>query len=63
MNVAENIRKERLSKNWTQTDLAEAIGTSQQQIARYETEARDVPVKVLIKIANALEVEPSKLFL
>ena len=46
----------RLAKGLTQAQLAEAVGTTQGQIARWETGARNPKVPALAKIAQALGV-------
>ena len=48
-----NIADARLEKGWSQKDLAEKIGTSQQQIARYES-GTEVRANVLIQLSRAL---------
>lgn len=46
----------RAAKGWSQSDLAKRIGTSQQQIARYESGENDVKSSVLVKLSSALGV-------
>ena len=46
----------RLAKGITQAQLAEAVGTTQGQIARWETGARNPKVPALAKLAQALGV-------
>lgn len=55
------IAKARAAKGWTQTDLAKAIGTTQQQIARYESKENDIKSSVLMKMSEALDVSVSYL--
>lgn len=55
------IAEARLAKGWSQTELAKKIGTTQQQIARYESNENDVKASVLIKLSNALDVTISYL--
>ena len=55
------IAEARIAKGWTQSELAEKIGTTQQQIARYESGANDVKSSVLIKMSSALDVTLSYL--
>ena len=50
------IAEARTAKGWTQSDLAKKIGTTQQQIARYESGENDVKASVLVKMSNALDV-------
>lgn len=55
------IAEARRAKGWSQTDLAKRIGTTQQQIARYESGANDVKSSVLLKMSCALGVTISYL--
>lgn len=48
------IAEARIAKGWSQQKLAEKIGTTQQQIARYESGTNDVKASVLIKLSGAL---------
>lgn len=50
------IAEARNAKGWSQADLAKKIGTSQQQIARYESGDNDVKSSVLVKLSSALGV-------
>jgi transcriptional regulator with XRE-family HTH domain len=45
----------RKKKNWSQTDLANAVGITYAQIGRYETKGAQPSAEVLKKIANALD--------
>ena len=47
----------RKSKSLSQTDLANKIKTSQQQLSRYENGTRQIPVDKLVEIAIALDVD------
>ena len=51
----------RNAKGWSQKDLAKKIGTTQQQIARYESGANDVKSSVLLKLSTARGVTVSYL--
>ena len=51
----------RNAKGWSQKDLAKKIGTTQQQIARYESGTNDVKSSVLLKLSAALGVTVSYL--
>lgn len=51
----------RNAKGWSQRDLAERIGTTQQQIARYENGSNDLKSSVLLKLSSALGVTISYL--
>ena len=55
------IAEARIAKGWTQKDLAKKIGTTQQQIARYESGDTDVKSSVLVKMSNAMGVTISYL--
>lgn len=55
------IAEARMAKGWTQSDLAKKIGTTQQQIARYESDDNDVKGGALVKISQALGVTISYL--
>ena len=55
------IAEARMAKGWTQADLAKKIGTTQQQIARYESDDNDVKGGALVKISQALGVTISYL--
>lgn len=56
-----HIRQIRERKNLSQQDLADDCGISKSQIARIERAKINTTVKTLVKIANALEVEPKEL--
>lgn len=49
----------RTAKGWSQKQLADAIGTSQQQIARFEAQGSDIKSSVLVKLSDALGVSVS----
>lgn len=61
MNTGELIREQRHYKGLTQKQLAEAIGASEPSIRLYELGKRTPSEDVLVKIANALEVNPAAL--
>lgn len=54
-NYGIKIAEAREAKGWSQTVLGEKIGTSQQQIARYES-GTDVKASTLVKLSKALDV-------
>ena len=54
--VANKIRKLREEKNITQQELAEAIGTTQQSIARYESGEREADQNILYSLAEYFKV-------
>ena len=51
------IAQARLAKGWTQTQLAEAMGISQQQVQKWESGQRKPKMKALMKIADVLNVD------
>ena len=55
------IAQARMAKGWSQAELAKRIGSTQQQVARYESAENDVKSSVLIKMSNALGVTVSYL--
>lgn len=50
------IAEARIAKGWSQAELAKKIGTTQQQIARYESGENDVKSSVILKLSSALGV-------
>jgi len=54
--MAERIKKIRKQKGFSQTELGERIGVSQQVITNYERGMREPNIKTLLKIAGALDV-------
>lgn len=55
------IAEARIAKGWSQQDLADKMGTTQQTIQRYEAGARDIKSSVLIKLSATLGVTISYL--
>ena len=55
------IAEARVAKGWSQQDLADRMGTTQQTIQRYESGARDIKASVLIKLSATLNVTLSYL--
>lgn len=54
--------KARISRGWTQTDLANALMIKPQQIQRYEADDYcTANLSTLIRVANALELDLTKL--
>lgn len=51
----------RLARGLTQTQLAEAIDSSQRAISRYETIAEFPPTHVVVELARALDVTTDEL--
>lgn len=54
--LGERIAQLRKEQNQTQAQLAEAIGTTQQQVASYEVARLRVPASMLPRLARALGV-------
>ncbi|RKR09846.1 DNA-binding XRE family transcriptional regulator [Flavobacterium sp. 90] len=61
-NLGIHIRQMREKKNMSQQDLANDSGIPKSQVARIERAKVNTTVKTLVKIANALHVEPKELF-
>lgn len=55
------IAEARAAKGWSQQQLADAIGATQQSIQRYESGARDIKTSVILKLSSALGVTVSYL--
>ncbi|HBH50208.1 MAG TPA: transcriptional regulator [Bacteroidales bacterium] len=56
MNFGERLKKARLEKGFSKSDLAKEIGVHYSQIGRYEDKGANPAADVLAKLANALEV-------
>jgi transcriptional regulator with XRE-family HTH domain len=61
MTAGQNIKAAREMAGISQTELAERIGTTRQQIGKYETGTQDMTVERMLRIAAALGVEPNTL--
>lgn len=62
MSVGQKVRMLREEKNLSQDDLAKAVGyKTRSSIAKIESGDSDPSQKMLLKIANALEVSPADL--
>lgn len=61
MRSSEKIKNSRLQAGLTQKELAKRLGTSQQNIAQYESGKRVPKIETLQKIANALNVSVNEL--
>lgn len=55
--MGERIASLRKARNLTQTQLAEALGISQQMVASYEVGRRRIPVSMLQALAKALSAD------
>ena len=54
--IGENIKRVRKEKNLTQKELAEKVGTTQQNLAQYENGKRNPKIGTVSRIASALKV-------
>ncbi len=61
--IGHNIRDARNALGLTQTELANRVGVSQQQIARWENDANMPNMLNIMNLAEALEIESSELML
>ncbi len=57
--VGNRIKERRETLGISQSDLADAIGTSQNQVSRYERGASDPTSEMLLKLASALGTSPN----
>ncbi len=60
--IGKRIARRRKQLNITQSDLAEAINVSYQQVQKYETGITNISVEKLIDIAVALKMEVAYFF-
>jgi len=60
-NLGIHIRQLREKKGMSQQDLADDCGITQNQVGRIERAEINTTVKTLVKIANALDIEPKNL--
>ena len=60
MNVKEILRKHlvelREKNSWTQSEIASRLNISQRTYSHYENGSRNIPLEVLVDIANLYEV-------
>ncbi|MBZ4041541.1 helix-turn-helix domain-containing protein [Flavobacterium hibisci] len=61
VNLGIHIRQLREKKGLSQQGLADDCGITKSQISRIEVATINTTVKTLVKIANALDVEPKQL--
>lgn len=59
---ASNVKKYRIKQNISQEKLAELSGLHRTYICDIESEKRNISIKNIEKIAQALKVEPFQLF-
>lgn len=55
------IAEARTAKGWSQSEFAKRLGTTQQQVARYESGENDVKSSIIVKMSNVLGVTISYL--
>lgn len=60
--LGDRIRRYRLSKGLTQTELGKRVAVSQRVITYYEVRGVSPPPELLVKIADVLEVSTDALF-
>jgi transcriptional regulator with XRE-family HTH domain len=60
-NLGIHIRQIRERKNLSQQNLADMCNSPKSTIARIERAEMNTSIKTLVKIANALEIEPKQL--
>ena len=56
MNLGESIYKNRIKKNWSQTDLAEELDVSRQSVSKWENNTAIPDLDKLIKMSSLFEV-------
>jgi len=61
LQFGKKVRKLRLSKEWSQEDLAEAAQLDRTYIGGVERGERNISLQNIEKLATALEVEPKAL--
>lgn len=59
MTAGQNIKAARERAGISQAELAERIGTTRQQIGKYENGSQDMTVARMLRIAAALGIDPS----
>lgn len=63
MNIGENLKNLRISKNLTQVELAEMLGLSQCFISRVESNTKNLSVGQVYEIAKVLECSTDEIIL
>jgi transcriptional regulator with XRE-family HTH domain len=56
-----NVRDARLARGWTQEDLAHETGLATVQVSRIERGKREIRLKTLLRLLDALDVPPDEL--
>ena len=52
MDVIQNLRTIRVQKGYNQMDIAEVLGTTQQQYSKYENGQNEIPVRHVITLCK-----------
>ena len=61
-NCGERVRSARKSKGLSQTDLAEALGLTFQQVQKYERGTNRISASMLYRAARFMSVKPGYFF-
>lgn len=59
--IGQRIRRARTSQHLTQAGFGEALGVSQQTIARWESGQKRISAPTLCLVAEALQINPSEI--
>jgi len=54
--IGERIKRLRLERGWTQTELADRVGTTKRSIIHYETHGKYPPAPILAAMAGAFNL-------
>lgn len=54
---AQRIREVRQNAGLTQTEFAQAIGTTKNQLSKYELNTQDTPTKIIIAVCENFNVD------
>lgn len=54
---AQRIREVRQAAGMTQTEFAMAIGTTKNQLSKYELGTQDTPTKIIIAVCNRFDID------
>lgn len=54
---AQRIREVRQNAGMTQTEFAQAIGTTKNQLSKYELNTQDTPTKIIIAVCKRFNVD------
>jgi len=59
--IGDNVKRFRISKAWTQEELAKRAGISAAALVRIERNQSEPHMSTIRKLADALKVDPSEL--